>query len=502
MYSFGTLFTRIPRNAPTMLYPYRSFTSSLASLLGLCAFLLFSTSTASAQEKGATESASQAPLTRILFVFDASNSMNAFWGNRSRLDVARELLLRSLEELEGQPDLELALRVYGNRSPISPGKQDCDDTTLEVPFSENSVPAMRNLIKGVRAVGTTPIARSLERSADDFPTGTAARKGQRPVRNIIILITDGIEACDEDPCAVSRALQSKGIILKPFVIGVGLDESEKYSLRCIGNFFDADTPELFEHVLKIVITQALNSTTAQISLLTNSGAPTETDVPITLYDQRTGQVRYHFVHTMNDRGIPDTLTLDPIFTYRVVAHTLPPSERQNVKLKPGQHTLITVDAGTGFLQLKSGSGPSDGQVVQCVIRRSGESSTLHHQELGSTQRIRTGTYDLEVLTLPRLSIPNVRIDQDRTTDIVVPRSGVLNILPGATGYGAIFVRRGDQLEWVADLDPTSQRMQFRLLPGQYQVTYRSRSARRTELSISKDVTIESGRSATLNFQAP
>lgn len=442
------------------------------------------------------------PLTRMLFVFDASNSMNSFWGNKPRLDVARELLLKSLDELEGQPDLELALRVYGNRSPITPGNQDCDDTTLEVPFSANSVPAMRNLIKGVRAVGTTPIARSLERCANDFPTGTQPRKGQRAIRNVVILITDGIEACDEDPCAVSRALQSKGIVLKPFVIGVGLDESEKYTLRCIGNFFDADTPELFEHVLKIVLTQALNSTTAQISLLTTDGKPTETDVPVTLYDQRTDQVRYHFVHTMNDRGIPDTLMLDPIFTYRVVAHTLPPSIREDVKVKPGQHTIITVDAGTGHLQLKSGSGPSDGQVVQCIVRRSGETATLHHQELGTSQRFRTGLYDLEVLTLPRLKIPDVRIDQDRTTDIVVPRSGVLNILPGATGYGSIFVKRGDQLEWVADLDPNAQRMQYRLLPGNYKVTYRSRSARRTELSISKDITIESGRSATINFQAP
>jgi hypothetical protein len=37
------------------------------------------------------------------------------------------------------------------------------------------------------------------------------------------------------------------------------------------------------------------------------------------------------------------------------------------------------------------------------------------------------------------------------------------------------------------------------LPGTYQVIYRSRNARRTELSIKKDVTIESGRSVTLDL---
>jgi Ca-activated chloride channel family protein len=466
----------------------------MRSLLRFLAALLLWNGYAMAQQQPA-----QRPLTRMLFVFDASNSMNAFWGSKTRLEVAKELMLRSLEQLEGAPDLELALRVYGNRSPIQAGKQDCDDTHLEVPFSGNSAPAMRTMIKGLRAVGTTPIARSLERAAQDFPEANTGRRGERPVRNVIVLITDGIEACDEDPCAVSRALQAKGIILKPFVIGVGLEEAEKYSLRCIGNFFDADTPALFEHVLSIVLAQALNTTTAQIDLLTNDGKPLETDVPVTLYDQRTGQEVMHVVHTLNDRGLPDTLAIDPVRTYRVVAHTLPPSVRENVSVKPGTHTIITVDAGTGLLQFKVGSGPADAYPVPAVVRRAGETTTLHVQHAGTTQRYRTGTYDLEVLTLPRLRIDAVRIEQGRNTDITIPRAGVLNVQPGIPGPGSVFAVRGNSLEWVADLDPMAPSMQFRLQPGTYRVTYRSRNARRTELSQHKDITIESGRSATVTF---
>ena len=440
----------------------------------------------------------QPPLTRMLFVMDASNSMNAFWGNRPKIETARELLLNALQELEDQPDLELALRLYGHQTPIQAGKQDCDDTKLEVPFSPKSIPAMRSTLRSVRCLGTTPIARSLEKAANDFPPLDKS-KGARPVRNVIILITDGIEACDEDPCAVSRALQAKGITLKPFVIGVGLAEADKYALQCVGNYYDASTPELFEHVLKVVVTQALNSTTAQISLMTTDGKPTETDVPVTLYDQRTGQVRMHITHTMNDRGVPDTLSIDPIYTYKVVAHTVPPSVRENVTVRPGTHTIIAVDAGMGTLALKVGSGPGDAQVVQCIVRRKGEMQTLTAQEMGTQQRYRVGVYDLEVLTLPRLLIPDVRVEQGRTTDIVVPRPGVLNVLPSTPGPGAIFLKKGDELEWVADLDPSAIRSQFRLQPGTYQVTYRSRNARRTELTLIKDITIESGRSATINF---
>ena len=487
----GTFFTG--RSGMSKVVPTRSLaTSFLYAALALATLLVMRPLATHAQE-----AAPQPPLTRMLFVFDASNSMNAFWGNQPKINTARELLLKSLKRLEGQPDLELALRLYGHQTRIEPGRQDCDDTKLEVPFGPTNIPAITQKMMATRCLGTTPIARSLEKAAGDFPPITF--NDTRKVRNVIILITDGIEACDEDPCAVSRALQSKGITLKPFVIGVGLTEMDKFALQCVGNYFDASTPELFEHVLQVVVTQALNSTTAQISLMTTDGKPTETDVPVTLYDQKTGQMRYHFEHTLNDRNIPDTLSIDPIFTYRVVAHTVPPSIRENVTVRPGVHNIIGMDAGMGTLLLKMGSGPPDAQQIACIVRRKGEMPTLLAQEIGTQQRYRVGTYDLEVLTLPRLLIPDVEVGQGRTTEIVVPRTGVLNVQPSAPGPGAIFQKKGDVLEWVADLDPSALRTQFRLLPGSYQVIYRSSSARRTELSITKDITIESGRSATINF---
>lgn len=480
-----------PRRGMRPIPPLSGF--FLFSALALAVLLLVPPGRALAQEQ-----APQPPLTRMLFVFDASNSMNAFWGNQPKINSARELLLQSLQRLEGQPDVELALRLYGHQTPIRPGEQDCDDTRLEVPFGPDRIPEMRKKLLATRCLGTTPIARSLEKAAKDFPEPDRS-KGARPVRNIIILITDGIEACEEDPCAVSRALQAKGIVLKPFVIGVGLTENERYALQCVGNYYDASTPELLEHVLKVVVTQALNTTTAQISLMTTDGQPTETDAAVTLYDQKTGQVRFHLEHTMNDRGVPDTLSIDPIFTYRLVVHTVPPSVREQVTVRPGTHTIIAVDAGTGRLSLRMGAGPMDAGQVACIVRRKGDLNTLLAQDMGTTQRYRVGTYDLEVLTLPRTYIPDVRVEQGRTTDIVVPRAGVLNVQVAAPGPGSVFLKKGDELVWVADLDPAASRHQLRLQPGTYQVTYRSSFARRTELTISKDITIESGRSATLNF---
>ena len=61
----------------------------------------------------------------------------------------------------------------------------------------------KNRLKTLRPKGTTPIAKALESGALDFPTNI------NKSRNIVVLITDGIEECNEDPCDVSRLYQEK-----------------------------------------------------------------------------------------------------------------------------------------------------------------------------------------------------------------------------------------------------------------------------------------------------
>src|SRR5690606_23386503 len=101
-------------------------------------------------------------LTRILFVFDASNSMNAKWDGSTRIAIAKELLIKAVDSLRGVPNLELGLRIYGHQSPITPTYQDCEDTKLEVPFTKGNHNLIKGKIRGVIPKGTTPIARSLE----------------------------------------------------------------------------------------------------------------------------------------------------------------------------------------------------------------------------------------------------------------------------------------------------------------------------------------------------
>ena len=74
------------------------------------------------------------PLTRILFVLDASQSMYGRWQSDMKISIARKLLTNLLDSLESVENIELALRVYGHQYRFPP--QVCNDTKLMVPFGE------------------------------------------------------------------------------------------------------------------------------------------------------------------------------------------------------------------------------------------------------------------------------------------------------------------------------------------------------------------------------
>ena len=226
----------------------------------------------------AVNSYAQQPKTRILFVLDGSGSMYAKMGNDNRITVAKRLLTRLVDSLQGQTDLELALRIYGHQSQKT--ERNCKDTKLEVPFGPRNHQSIKDKIRDLRPKGTTLIAYSLQEAAYDFPKSTG-------VRNIIILITDGLEECDGDPCAVSLALQKQGVVLRPFVIGLGLNSEFRTQFECVGRYFEAETENDFENVLNVVISQAINNTSAQINLMDSYGRPTETGVNMTFTDSKT-----------------------------------------------------------------------------------------------------------------------------------------------------------------------------------------------------------------------
>ena len=175
----------------------------------------------------------------VYVVFDGSNSM---WGpvdpagddNAERkIEIAKRVFSDYLEnDFAGR---DLALRIYGhNRA------GDCSDTELVADFApaEANADVMRDAVNAVSPRGKTPITRSLRAARDDF----AARSGD------ILLISDGIETCDTDPCALMQEWREAGVSLRVHVVGFGLRDEERYALACVaetsgGQYFDAQNAE-------------------------------------------------------------------------------------------------------------------------------------------------------------------------------------------------------------------------------------------------------------------
>ncbi|MFK8038593.1 MAG: VWA domain-containing protein [Crocinitomicaceae bacterium] len=424
-------------------------------------------------------------ITRMLFIFDASNSMNGKWEGSTKIDRAREILTETITELKSIPDLELGLRVYGHQSPITPVSQDCNDTKLEIPFEANNHDQIINFILNVEPKGTTPIARSLEEAANDFPDKTT--------RNVIVLITDGLEACEGFPCEVAKSLKDKGVNVTPFVVGLGIDLAYLNDFSCIGRFYEASTLQSFEKVMKSVVSDALNSTTLQIDLNNISGEAKETNTTVFFYEAGTKNLKYTFMHTMNYEGNPDTISIvDPKLKYDVVANTLPKVEIKNVGIVKGRHNHIDLETPQGALGVKV-KGKTTKHDISVVVTQKGECRTLNVQSTQNIQKYIVGEYEVEILTLPRIYEKSVSIEQSVYNYITIPGSGSFSFQSYKPIIGQIFLKKGSgEQVWVCDIASENRQSYFHLQPGEYRVVYRDVNATSTDYTLFKDFQIISG----------
>jgi len=430
---------------------------------------------------------------RILFIFDDSYSMYAPWNSNIKIEVAKKVMGEFLDSLKNLPDLELALRCYGHTTFFKP-ERNCKDTKLEVPFAEAlaNAPKIKNRIQRLEPLGTTPIAYSLGESAADFPPKSNCR-------NIIILITDGIEECGGNPCEVSAALQKKGIFLRPFVIGIGLDVKFADVFACMGKFYDVSNEANFKDVLQLVITEAISQTTVEVDLLDIFKKPTETDVDMTFYKAGTGVVKYNYLHTLNHRGSPDTLVLDPELKYDLTVHTIPPQEKKNISIIKGKHNIISLDAPQGYLKLEL-DGTSNQYNPTTLVRKSENMRTLNVQNFGKVEKYIVGKYDLEILTLPRIQLKDVEIKQSSTNTIKIPASGSVTFMKqGGAGFGSIYTDDGKTVGWVCNLNSTLQNEIIYLQPGRYKVVFRYGSSKQTIQTIDRNFEVKAGTPLTVRM---
>ncbi len=427
--------------------------------------------------------------TRILFLLDGSGSMLGNWEGTTRMGAAKRLLSDLIDSLRENTQVELALRVYGHQ--YHRRLQNCKDTKLEVGFRRDNHDAIISKLKVIKPQGTTPISYSLQELQKDFPDDPS-------FRNIVIIITDGLESCDGDPCEVSRSLQKKQIFLRPFVIGLGMNKSFDQQFNCLGRFFDATNVKDFHQVLNQTLEQTLDRTTLSVELLDHQDAPTESDLDVTFLNHVTGQSAFEFVHYRDRNGRPDSVVIDPVLLYDVVANTIPPVAKRKVQLKGGEHNVITLNTPQGTMSINQKNSSEYGGPVQTLVRGSGNPSIINVHRMSEKVKYLTGSYDLEILTTPRIR-KKVTIAHKQTYSLEIPAPGVVNINTNVPGYGTLFeVNSEGNQRWLLNLDG-QVRKAMAIQPGLYKLVFRAENAKGSKFTEIYDFEIKSGITKNINL---
>mgnify|MGYP002403530305 CR=1 FL=1 len=180
---------------------------------------------------------------RAIIVLDASGSMWGQIGGKPKLEIARETLKTVLQSVPGT--LELGLMAYGHRE-----RGNCADIQLIVPPGPGTGPAIAAAADKMKFLGSTPLSAAVKQAAE------ALRYGEE--KATVILITDGIETCNADPCALATELEEHGIDFTAHVVGFGLSDDEGRQVACLadntgGKYLPADDAVQLEDALTEVV---------------------------------------------------------------------------------------------------------------------------------------------------------------------------------------------------------------------------------------------------------
>lgn len=155
----------------------------------------------------------------VMVVFDGSNSM---WGQidgTAKIEIARD----AMDQLLGEwtEDTNLGLIAYGHRR-----EGDCTDIETILPPGRVDAADFLSRIREITPRGKTPLTDAVEQAARQL--------AWRDNPATVVLISDGIESCQRDPCALAEELERSGVDFTAHVIGFGLGSAEEQaSISCI-----------------------------------------------------------------------------------------------------------------------------------------------------------------------------------------------------------------------------------------------------------------------------
>lgn len=191
----------------------------------------------------------------IEIVLDASASM---WGRiegKAKINIARQVLGHLFDELPNH--VNVALRASGHQYHFN--EAVCTDTELLVPLVPLDRARLVAQIDSLNPRGVTLIGYTVAQLKSDLADTTG--------QSVVVLISDGKETCDADPCKVAKELVASGLDIQIHVIGYAVDDPDiADQLACIaevtgGSYLPVGRAEQLLAALREAVTSNMRSMT-------------------------------------------------------------------------------------------------------------------------------------------------------------------------------------------------------------------------------------------------
>ncbi len=158
---------------------------------------------------------------RVILVLDASGSMWGQINGKAKIDIAKDVVGKVLSSWK--PEDDIGLVVYGHRE-----KGSCTDIETVWPAKPLNLNQYMSSIKSLSPKGKTPMTQAVRQAAE------ALKYTEQ--KSTVILVSDGLETCGEDPCAVARELEKSGVELTVHTVGFALDDKGAVAqLKCMAD---------------------------------------------------------------------------------------------------------------------------------------------------------------------------------------------------------------------------------------------------------------------------
>ena len=162
----------------------------------------------------------------VAVLLDASGSMAGEVNGGQKMDLAKSAIQKYAADLpEGS---NIMLRIYGHEGTGSDKDKAMSCASNEVVYDLGDYDEQKfsDSLNQFAPAGWTPLAGAIEAAEEDL----MQQKGDN-VRNVIYVVSDGIETCDGDPVAAAASLSGSDIQAEVNIIGFDVDNEGQKQLE-------------------------------------------------------------------------------------------------------------------------------------------------------------------------------------------------------------------------------------------------------------------------------